>query len=152
MSTRQATEIAANVFRQAAAEFESSNVVLCMEPLTRRETDFVNTCAQAVDLIEQIDHPSFRLHQDVKAMVGAESETVMSLIYQYRDICGHFHVNDTNLLGPGMGETDFTPILKALHDTGYDGWVSVEVFDYAPGAEKITRESIQCMQEIMVSL
>ncbi|MCH2200747.1 MAG: sugar phosphate isomerase/epimerase [Fuerstiella sp.] len=152
VSTSQAMEIAANVFRQAAAEFESSNVILCMEPLTDKETDFVNTCAQAADLIQQIDHPSFFLHQDVKAMLGAESQTVESLIYQYRDICGHFHVNDTNLLGPGMGDTDFAPILKALHDVTYDGWVSVEVFDYSPGAEKITHESIRCMQDIVVSL
>ena len=85
-------------------------------------------------------------------MLGEESKTVESLIYQYRDICGHIHVNDTNLLGPGMGETDFAPILKALHDVAYDGWVSVEVFDYSPGAENITRESIQCMQDIVVSL
>jgi sugar phosphate isomerase/epimerase len=85
-------------------------------------------------------------------MLGAESDSVTSLIHQYRDICGHFHVNDTNLLGPGMGETDFTPVLKALHDVEYDGWVSVEVFDYSPGAENIARESLQCMQKIVTSL
>ena len=85
-------------------------------------------------------------------MLGAESDSVETLIHQYRDICGHIHVNDTNLLGPGMGETDFAPILKALHDVEYDGWVSVEVFDYSPGAEKIARESLRYMQEIVASL
>ncbi len=152
VSTEQAMEIAANLFRQATAEFDASNVLLCMEPLTQKETDFVNTCAQAAELIERVDHPSFVLHQDVRAMLGTESRSVSSLIQQYQDLCGHFHVNDTNLLGPGMGETDFVPILKALHDVEYDGWVSVEVFDYSPGAEKIARESMRCMQKIVESL
>ncbi|MCH8831079.1 MAG: sugar phosphate isomerase/epimerase, partial [Planctomycetes bacterium] len=80
-------------------------------------------------------------HQDVKAMLGAEEKTVPELIREYRGRVGHFHVNDTNLLGPGMGDTDYTPILQALFDAQYDGWVSVEVFDYSLGAEKIARES-----------
>lgn len=149
---QQALEIAADVFRQATDAFEANDVVLCMEPLTQKETDFVNTCEEAVELIELVNHPNFILHQDVKAMVGAESDSVETLIHRHHDLCGHFHVNDTNLLGPGMGDTDFKPILKALHDVDYDGWVSVEVFDYSLGAENIARQSMQCMQQIVASL
>ena len=50
------------------------------------------------------------------------------------------------LLGPGMGETDYTPIFEALKKAKYDGWVSVEVFDYEPGAEKIARECFDFMR------
>lgn len=152
VTTDQAMETAAAVFRRATAEFEACSVRLCMEPLTQKETDFVNTCEQAADLIKRVDHPSFVLHQDVKAMLGAETESVTELIHRYHDICGHFHVNDTNLLGPGMGETDFVPILKALDESGYNGWVSVEVFDYSPGAETIARRSMQCLQDSIASL
>lgn len=152
VTREQAMAHAAEVFQAAVRAFEEHDVVLCMEPLTKKETDFINTCAEAVELMKLVDHPTFILHQDVKAMLGAESDSVPDLIHRYKNVCGHFHVNDTNLLGPGMGETDYRPILKALLDAEYDGWVSVEVFDYSPGAEKIAKKSIDYMRSILDEL
>lgn len=139
---------AAEVFRECMPRFEERGVTLCVEPLTPRETNFLNTCAEAVELIEMVDHPCCVLHQDVKAMLS-ESESIPALIAKYAGKTGHFHVNDSNMLGPGMGPTDFTPILKALLESRYDGWVSVEVFDYSPGCERIARESIANMRAII---
>jgi sugar phosphate isomerase/epimerase len=48
-----------------------------------------------------------------------------------------------------MGDIDFLPILKALKDIDYQGWVSVEVFDYEPGVEALARESIECLQSCL---
>jgi sugar phosphate isomerase/epimerase len=148
VSREQAYENAAEVFRAALPAFADRGVNIAMEPLTPRETDFVNTCAEAVELIERVSQPNFVLHQDVKAMLS-EPTPIPDLIAKYAKITGHFHVNDDNLLGPGMGRTDYRPIVKALLDTGYSGWVSVEVFDYKPGAEVIARESIDYMRRIL---
>lgn len=149
MSREQAYANAAEVFREALPAFGECGVRLCMEPLTSRETDFVNTCADAMELIGMIDSPNICLHQDVKAMLGAESESVPTLIERHAGDVGHFHVNDTNLLGPGMGETDFTPIFESLLKVKYDGWVSVEVFDYEPGCEMIARDSFDYMSKTL---
>jgi sugar phosphate isomerase/epimerase len=149
VTAEQALDHAAEVFRAAMPELAARGVSICMEPLTPKETNFINTCADAAQLIERVDHPLFVLHQDVKAMLGAESKSIPELIHEFQGRVGHFHVNDTNLLGPGMGETDYHPIIKALLDTQYDGWVSVEVFDYRPGAEEIARQSIEYLRRIL---
>ena len=87
-----------------------------------------------------------KLHLDVKAM-AAESEPRPAVIAANASHTYHFHANDENLRGPGFGTIDFKPILKALHDTNYHGWVSVEVFDYSPDPETIARESIRYLRE-----
>jgi sugar phosphate isomerase/epimerase len=137
---------AEEVFRGALPALADRGVKLCLEPLTPKETNFINTCAEAQELIDRIGHPNLCLHQDVKAMKLAESKSIPELIAEYAGRVGHFHANDTNLLGPGMGETDFVPIFAALERAKYSGWVSVEVFDYSPGAERIARESFEAMR------
>lgn len=149
MTREQAYANAAEVFRACLPALNELGVRICMEPLTTNETNFVTTCADAVELIEMVDQPNFVLHQDVKAMLGQETDPVPDLIARHASRIGHFHVNDTNLLGPGMGETDFAPIFQALLDVNYGGWVSVEVFDYSPGCEKIARDSFRYMQETL---
>lgn len=152
VTTAQAMDYSAEVFQGAVSAFEQYGTLLCLEPLTPKETDFLNTCQQAVDLMDRVGHPSLRLHQDVKAMLGGESEPLPDIIHRFRDRCSHFHVNDSNLLGPGMGPTDYHPILRALRDSGYSGWVSVEVFDYSPGADTIAEQSISYLRSVLADL
>ena len=152
VTQEEGTRYACEVLDQASAEFADQQVTLCLEPLTPKETNFMNTCAEAVGIIEQLNHPFIMLHQDVKAMLGAEQDSIPDVINRFKNFCRHFHVNDSNLLGPGMGETDFHPILKALRDTQYRGWVSVEVFDYKPGAQHIAVESLKYMKRVLEDL
>ena len=149
MSEAQADDHALEVIRAALPTLEATNTVLALEPLTTKETDYMNSCDHARRLIETLDSPHVQLHQDVKAMLGEPGTPPLpQLIETHADIVAHFHANDANLQGPGMGEVDFEPIFAALHRTGYDGVVSVEVFDYSPGADVIACESLAYMREV----
>jgi len=144
-SRAQAAEYAADTFCRALPGTADFGVKLCLEPLSPPEADFINTCAEAVALLDRVGHPNFVLHLDVKAM-STDEAPAPELIRRYAARTGHFHANDPNLRGPGFGETDFVPIFRALHESGYQGWVSVEVFDYKPDPETIARESIRYMR------
>ena len=140
VSREQAFDYAADTFRQALPAIADAGVTLCMEPLSPAETDFVNTCADALRLAGMVGHPNIVLHLDVKAM-HSEPTPPTDLIRKYGAKAGHFHVNDTNLRGPGFGDVDFVPIFEAIADSGYERWVSLEVFDYKPDPETIARRA-----------
>jgi sugar phosphate isomerase/epimerase len=148
VTAAQAYEWAAATFKAALPAIADCGVTICMEPLSPAETDFVTTCADAVRLGAMVDHPNFVLHLDVKAM-SSEPTPVPELIRRHGGVAGHFHANDANLRGPGFGPVDFVPIFRALRESGYDRWVSVEVFDYTPDPETIAQSSIEYMQKCL---
>jgi sugar phosphate isomerase/epimerase len=144
VAPRDAFRWAADTFRDAMPVVAACGVTICMEPLTPAETNFITTAAEGAALVQAVAHPQFVLHLDVKAM-SSEPTPVPALIRQYGAAAGHFHVNDTNLRGPGSGPTDFVPIFDALAEAGYDRWVSVEVFDFTPDPETIARDAMTYM-------
>lgn len=141
----EAMRYAAEVIRAAMPTLEECDVTLAVEPLGPLEGDFLNTAELGAHLCGMVGSNHCRLHLDVKAM-STESKPIPQIIHEQKALLHHFHANDPNKLGPGMGEIKFAPIFQALREIGYDGWVSVEVFDYSPGAENIARTSMQNMQ------
>ena len=144
MTHAEAAGNATQVLEQILPQLEANQVTLALEPLGPVEGNFWNHASQTVEVIERIASPWIRLHLDVKAM-STEGIPIPQLIHTHAKHLAHFHANDPNRLGPGMGEVDFVPIFKALRDVHYAGWVSVEVFDYSPGIETIARQSMQNM-------
>jgi len=136
---------AAEVLQEVVPSLEACGVRIAVEPLGPQEGNFLNHASQARQLIAAVNSPMVRLHLDVKAM-SSEGIPIEQVIRDNADLMIHFHANDPNRLGPGMGEVDPLPIFQALRDIRYPGWVSVEVFDFSPGVETILRESMQAME------
>jgi sugar phosphate isomerase/epimerase len=139
---------AAEVLRETLPALERTGVRIAMEPLSPKTTNFLSTAADAAVLVRRTDSPRCRLILDCVAM-SSEPTPAPDLIRRYSSLLIHFHANDPNNQGPGMGKLDFQPIFQALQEVNYRGWISVEVFDYSPGAERIARESIQYMRKVL---
>jgi sugar phosphate isomerase/epimerase len=151
VSMHDAFEYAADTLRQITPALAERGVKFCIEPLAPTETDFLQTAEEGAKLMRMVDHPNVVLHLDVKAM-SSEALPIPEIIKQHRAHTGHFHANDANLRGPGMGAIDFHPIFQALKDTSYAGWVSVEVFDFKPDPETIAQGSLAYMQKCLAEL
>lgn len=147
VSYTDAETYAAEVLLHAMPVCEDLGVTIALEPLGPAEGDFLLTANQAMQLAQRVDSPSCRLQLDVKAM-ASEKFSPDTIIREHADALVHFHANDPNLLGPGMGEVEYGPIFEALRDVEYEGWVSVEPFRYEPNAFVVAERSITYMREI----
>jgi sugar phosphate isomerase/epimerase len=135
------------LLKDLALHAAARGVCICVEPLGSRETNFICTAAEGRRLVKAVGHTSFRMVLDVKAMC-TEEETIPDIICKSSPYLRHFHANDANRQGPGFGDTDFAPIAAALREVGYEGYVSVEVFDISAGPERIARECLRYLKEV----
>lgn len=128
------------VVRDAVKVAEDLGQTLCFEPLAPSETNFINRAADAIALTHRLPSPAFKILLDVKAMCS-EAKPIPQIIQESRGEFAYFHANDQNLKGPGFGQVDFLPIGAALHEVGYSGFVSVEVFIFDEGPDVIATRS-----------
>lgn len=145
LTPSEAAQIWLETLQPALRVCEQEGITLLLEPLP--ETNVVQRLTEAVALVEQASHPNLRTMLDVKSAL-AETDDVPELIRQYASWIAHVHLNDSNLRAPGFGETDFAPILHALREVGYQGWASLEPFDYYPDPETLTRDSLRYLKQL----
>jgi sugar phosphate isomerase/epimerase len=150
VSYDDAEAYATEVLHMAVSTCARFDVTIALEPLGPAEGDFLLNAEAGIRLVEMVDSPHCRLHLDVKAM-ASEERPIADIIRTSAKWLAHFHANDPNLLGPGMGEVDYRPIFAALREIKYDGWVSVEPLKYEPSPGEVARRSIEYMQAVLAA-
>ncbi len=116
-------------------------VTILVEALPLNQCDVIVNLAEAASVVERVHHPAVKTMFDTHNAVD-ETEPHAALIERYWPLIGHVHVNETDGRHPGADHYNFAPVLAALQRLDYRGWVSVEAFDFSPGAARIALESL----------
>lgn len=119
----------ADVLRRAGKRAGDCGVRLALEPLNRYEADLFHTAAQVLEFLGEVDSPAVGILLDTYHLNIEEC----SWTEPYRQVMAagklfYAHLGDNNRLPPGQGLIDFRCILRTLHEIGYDGWLSAELF------------------------
>ena len=115
---------------------ESKGVTICVEPLNRFETDFLNTCEQGLKLIAAVGSPALKLHLDSFHM-NIEEKDLGAAIRKAGKALGHFHACGSDRGTPGGDHTDWAGITSALKSINYQGDAVIESF--TPDVKVIAR-------------
>lgn len=116
----------------------------CIEPLSRDQTQVVNTVDEAMAIVESAKLPGLKTMLDTSSAGATEQEPLPALIERCwpSGQLAHVQLNDRNRRGPGQGDDRFAPILAALKLQNYVGWIAMEPFDYQPNGPGCAAHSI----------
>ena len=129
VSRDAARDYLAVALEACGAHADRYHVPLIYEPLNRYETNQVNTVDDGVALLEGLSTGNVQLLCDLFHMQIEERDVAQALLRGGRHI-GHVHFVDSNRRPVGEGHTDFRPIIAALREIGYYGYLSAEAFPY----------------------
>jgi D-psicose/D-tagatose/L-ribulose 3-epimerase len=116
---------------KAAAQYAAkSGIKLSVEPLNRFECYFLNTAADAADLVMRVDEPNYGYLYDTFHF-NIEENSLTDVIPATIKQINHVHISENNRGIPGAGHIAFQPIFAALKRGGYDGWLTIEAFGSA---------------------
>ncbi len=116
----------ANV-REIGKVAQDCGVDYCLEVLNRFEGYLLNTAAEGVKFVKEVDVPAVKVMLDTFHM-NIEEDSIGGAIRSTRGLLGHFHTGECNRRVPGRGRTPWHEIACALKDIGYDGNVCMEPF------------------------
>ena len=108
-----------------AAHAHNSNVQLWVESVNRYETHLLNRLADSASLVAPIGSPNLGIVADLFHMALEETD-IPTAIHEHAQWIGHVHLADSNRRLPGLGTTHFSPVLEALSQVGYSGWLVLE--------------------------
>jgi sugar phosphate isomerase/epimerase len=132
-------------FEELAEAAAQHGVPLLYEPLNRYETNLINTIADGKHLLESLSTKNVRLLADLFHM-SIEEVNVAQAIRDGAGSIGHIHFVDSNRRAAGHGHTDFEPIVAAIRDSHFDGYLSAEAFPL-PDSEAAAQSTVEAFRK-----
>ena len=159
--TEDEKQHAADVLRQSAEVAKQHKIGLCIEYLNRFECYFLTTAAQAKDLVQRVNHPSFRTMYDT-FHANIEEKNAAQTIKDLAGSFAHVHISESDRGIPGTGMVHWDETFRALRQARYDGWLVIEAFgralpalaaatkvwrDLFPSAEAVYTDGLRFMKQ-----
>ena len=113
--------------RRVAEYASDKGVTLAEEVVNRFELYHLNTLEQGIRLVDDVGHPSCKLHLDT-FHAHIEEKNPATAIRHAGSRIAHVHISENDRGVPGSGSVAWDDTFDALHDVGYDGWLTVEAF------------------------
>ena len=138
--------------RSITPHLEAVGVTLLVEALPIEQCDVIQTMDEAASIVDEISSPAVQTMFDSHNAIN-EEEPHAALVEKHWSKIRHIHINelDGSYPRPGGGY-DFKPVLQVAKEKGYGGWVSMEVFDFSPGAERMVNEAIDYLRDEIAQL
>jgi D-psicose/D-tagatose/L-ribulose 3-epimerase len=121
---------AVECFQKVAPHAQQAGVVLGLEALNRFETYFVNCMADLARLVDEVNHPNFRMMYDT-FHANIEEKSSADAIRTGGKRIVHIHISENDRSTPGEGHVDWDENFQAIKSMGYDGWLVIEAFGLA---------------------
>lgn len=133
--------------REVAKYAEEQGVIVALEPVNSIAINFINTTQEGIAAVEEVGVSSFKLMLDSNHMYIEDIDMHQSVI-DAKDYVTYVHLVDSNRLYLGNRKLDFHAFLSSLKEIGYDGWLSVEVFQ-RPTQDIALEKSAEHIKEIL---
>jgi len=121
------TDLLVSNLQELAVYAQGRGVILCVEPLNRFETSFLNLATQVVEVVDRVDSPSCQIMLDTFHM-NIEEKSLGDAIRAAGPRLKHLHSCENDRGAPGSGHIPWDNVAKALKDINYDGPVVIESF------------------------
>jgi sugar phosphate isomerase/epimerase len=123
---------------------ESLGVELIVEPVNRYEVNFINSCAEGLEIVRAMKRSCVKLMPDLFHM-NIEDASFREAFVAAKDYVSYVHVADSNRLAPGWGHTPFDEIFRILADIDYDGYLTAEILP-RPDPDSAAHQAAQFLQ------
>jgi fructoselysine 3-epimerase len=139
----------------AVTEFAARHKIrIAIEPADKYETDLVCTCLDALSIVQSLGHLNLGVLLD-NGHAYVVGEDVPATIGILKDHLFHVHIDDNfgqrdQHFVPGDGSFDFVPMLRALDQVGYQGYLAAELeWGYTIDPDPPVRLTVERMKGIM---